>query len=279
MASNSDSPKFKTTMTPFYRLICFLFILTILTGDKAFAQTKDIAVQENKFAKLYSKLASFIPADYDSISFYSDKLEEEFTSFIKNNPTTLNYPFKKLIDSNFCDVKTSSDGNFRIYSWDTWTGGTMHVFRAIYQWKSNGKIFTKIPKYVEGDAGSFCSKIFTVNIGDKPYYLAVTNGIFSTKDAMQSISAYSIDGDKLVDTVKIFKTKTKNLSSIDVEFDFFTVVDRPERPLELITYDDTQKIIYIPVVGNKGQVTKKNILYQLKDRYFEFIGIETGMRK
>lgn len=217
--------------------------------------------------------------DYDSISFYSDKFETGFTKLIQNNPATLNYPFKKLVDSNFCDVRTSIDGNFRIYSWDTWTGGTMHIFETIYQWKSNGKVFTKIPKYDEGEAGSFCSKIFTVNINDRTYYLAVTNGIFSTKDAMQSISAYSIEGSKLVDTVKLFKTKTKKLNSIDVEFDFFSVVDRPERPLELITYDDKQKIIYVPVVGDKGQVTKKNILYQLKGGYFEFIGIETGVRK
>jgi len=239
----------------------------------------DITSQENKFVNLYSKLASFIQADYDSTSFYADKFENEFTSFIKSNPKTLNYSFKKLIDSNFCDIRTSSDGNFRIYSWDTWTGGTMHIFKEIYQWKSNSKVFTKVPNYEEGDAGSFCSKVFTINIGNKTYYLAVSNGIYSTKDAMQSISAYSIEGSKLVDTVKLFKTKTKKFSSIDVEFDFFTVVDRPERPLELITYDDKQRMIYIPVVGDKGQVTKRNILYQLKDRYFEFIGIETRMRK
>lgn len=267
-------------MAPFTRLTRSLFVLAILFCDKAFTQTKDIASQENKFAKLYSKLSSFIPADYDSINFYSDKFEKEFTNFIKNNPKSLNYPFKKLIDSNFCFIRTSGDGNFRIYSWDTWTGGTMHIFKEIYQWKSNREVFTNVPTYdVEGDAGSFCSKIFTVNISDKPYYLAVTNAILSTKDAMQSISVYSIEGNKLVDTVKLFKTKTKRLNSINVEFDFFSVVDRPERPLELITYDDRQKIIYIPAVDDKGQVTKKNILYQLKGRYFEFIGIETGMRK
>lgn len=279
MASNSDSPKFKTTMTSFRRLTVSLFLVTVFTCDNAFSQTKDIVPQENKFVKLYSKLTSFIQADYDSIAFYSDKFETEFTRFIQNNPATLNYPFKRLVDSNFCDVRTSGDSDFRIYSWDTWTGGTMHVFKTIYQWKSNGKVFTKVPKYEEGDPGTFCSKIFTININGKPYYLAVTNGVMSTKDAMQSISTYSITGNKLVDTVKLFKTKTKKLNSIDVEFDFFSVVDRPERPLELITYDDKQKIIYIPVVGDKGQVTKRNILYQLKGSYFEFIGIETGMRK
>lgn len=256
-----------------------LFVLTFLTCVKAFAQSRDITSQESKCIQLYSKLVSFIQTNYDSISLYSDKFETEFTNFIKTNPTTVNYSFKRFIDSNFFNIKTSSDGNFRIYSWDTWTGGTMHIFKTIYQWKNNGSVFTKVRKYDEGDGGSFCSKIFTVTIYNKPYYLAVTNSIFSTKDAMQSISAYSIVGNNLTDTVTLFKTKTKKLKSIDVAFDFFSVVDRPERPLELIVYDDKQKIIYIPVVDDKEQVTKKNILYQLKDRYFEFVGIEKGIRK
>ena len=265
-------------MTVIPRLILSLLVLTILNSVKTFSQPESMALHENKFIQLYSKIGSFIPEKYDSLIFYSGKFETEFANFINSNPTSLNYPFKKLVDSIRCNVETSSDGNFRIYSWDAQTGGTMRTFRTIYQWKSNGKVFAKVPKYDESDPGSFCSKIFTVSIHDKFYYLAVTNGIYSTKDAMQSISAYSIVGNKLVDTVKLFKTKIKKLNSIDVGFDFFSVVDRPDRPLELIVYDDKQKIIYIPVVGDKGQVTKKNILYQLKDRYFEFIGIETGMR-
>lgn len=266
-------------MLSFCRLLGFFFVLATLTGGNALAQTTDILSQEIRVVKLYSKLYSFGRADADSISFYSDKFEKEFTSIVKNNPASLSYPFKRLVDSNFCDVKTSNDGNFRIYSWDTWTGGTMHFFRAIYQWKAKGEVFMKVPKHEELDAGSFCSKIFTVNINDKPYYLTITNGIFSTKDAMQSISTFNIEGDKLIDTVKIFKTRTKKLNSIDVRFDFFSVADRPERPLELITYDDKRKIIYIPVVDDQGQVTKTNILYQLKNNYFEFIGTKTGMRK
>lgn len=259
----------------FRRLNYIFFVVTIFICNKAFSQTKDIASQENRFVNLYSKLFSFVQSDYDSILLYSEKFGKEFTSFISANPTTLNYSFRKLIDSNNCHIKTASDGNFRIYSWDTWTGGTMRIFNEIYQWRDKGKVFTKVPTYTDGDPGSFCSKIFTVIIKNKPYYLAVTNGIYSSKDAIQSISVYAIDN-KLVDTVKMFKTKKALLNRIDVEFDFFSVVDRPERPLELIAYDKKQKIIYIPVIGDKGKVTNKNILYQLKSRYFEFIGIETG---
>jgi hypothetical protein len=265
-------------MKSFRRLTIFLLVLAMLPGEKSYAQTSDLASQERKIVKLYSKLASFIPGDYDSISLYSNRFSNEFSSFVKNNPGTLNYAFQKLIDSTNCRVQTSVDGNFRIYSWDTWTGGTMHFYKEIYQWKDNGKVFTKIPIREEGDPGSFCSKIFTVHINKQPYYLAVTNGIYSTKDAMESISVYKIDNNNLVDTIELFKTKSKTLNNITVEYDFFSAADRPERPLELITYDHKQKIIYIPVVNDKGQVTTKYILYQLKGHHFEFIGIETGKR-
>ena len=266
-------------MTPIRKLIFLFLFLTILISHESFAQRKDYALQEKGFANLYSKLLSYIQVDEDSTFLYSEKFSKDFKNFIKSNRTTLDYPFKKLIDSNYCQISTSSDGSFRIYSWDTWTGGSMHEFNEIYQWRGNGDVFTKVATHSKDDPGSFCSKIFTVSINGKTNYLAVTNAIYSTKDARQSISVYSVENNKLIDTVKLFKTKTKRLNKIDVGFDFFSVVDRPERPLKLITYDDKQKIIYVPVVGDKGQVTPRNILYQLKDKYFEFIGIETGTRK
>jgi hypothetical protein len=266
-------------LTQSRNLTCFIIALFVLFCEKVTAQISKIESEETRIAKIYSKLVSFIQSDYDSTGFYSDKFDKEFTGFIKANPATLDYPFRKLIDSNFCGIHTAGDKHFRIYSWDTWTGGTMHIFKSIYQWKVNGHTFTRSLEYEEEDATGFCSKIFTVDINRKLHYLVVTNYILSTKDAMQSISVYTIDGNSLIDTVKLFKTRTKALNTIDVDFDFFSVVDRPERPLELITYDEKQKIIYIPVVDEKGQVTKKNILYQLKGSYFKYIGIETGKRK
>jgi hypothetical protein len=56
---------------------------------------------------------------------------------------------------------------------------------------------------------------------------------------------------------------------ISVEFDFFSVVDRPERPLKLIKFDKTKTIIYIPVVYEDGKVTDKFIQYKFNGKYFE----------
>ena len=266
-------------MIMFRKVRYILLLLSLLLVNKSFAQKSDLSSEEIKLIKLYSQILSYSQENYDSISYYAERFENKFTNFIKNNSTTLDYSFKNSIDSNICWVRTSNDKNFRIYNWDTRTGGSMHIFKTIYQWRNNGKVFVNAPQYAEGDPGSFCSKIFTVIINNQSFYLAIGNGIFSNKSMMQEISTFSIKGNKLVDTVKLFKTKTKKLNRISIEFDFFSVVDRPERPLELINYDDKKKIIYIPVVDNNGKVSNKNILYQLNGSYFEFIGIETGKRK
>jgi len=253
----------------------FFFILAICGGTNTFSQTKNFAAQEERLVKLYAKMESFLRVSYDSLPLYSEKFDKELTRFIQNNPGTLKYPFKKFEDDHVCDVVTSGDGNFRIYTWDTQTGGTMHFYHEILQWNSNGKVFTKIIKYEKDDPGSFCSAVYTAQVNNKPVYLAVKNGVYSTKDVMQSVTAFRING-KLLDSVKLFRTKTERLNTIQVYFDFFSVVGRPERPLKLITYDDEPGQLYIPVVGDKDQVTKKNLVYQLKGSYFEYTGVEAG---
>ena len=62
------------------------------------------------------------------------------------------------------------------------------------------------------------------------------------------------------------------LNKIEAEFDFFSVVDRPERPLKLIKFE--QNKLYIPVVDEKGTVSKKFLVYQLNSNCFEYIGIK-----
>jgi hypothetical protein len=132
-------------MTLSRKLICSLLVLAFLTSVKAFSQTREIGSQEREFVPLYSKLASFIKADYDSLSFYSDKCGKEFTSFIQNNPNTLSYPFREL-DSSYCEIRTSSHGSFRIFSWATWTGGTIIFPKQSISGRTKVRCFRKFGK-------------------------------------------------------------------------------------------------------------------------------------
>jgi hypothetical protein len=263
-------------MTTFLRT-SFIFILSICISANTYSQNKKFAAQEDKLAKIYSKMLSFYQKNGDSVDFYSLKFEKEIKTFVQKNPETLNYRFKKLDeDSGFCSIQTSADRKFRIYSWNSWMGGSMRIYKEFYQWKGNGKVFVKTPQYMEGsDEGCICYDLYTVFVKNRMYYLASKLSVASGRDRVYSVSAYRIDGDKLLDSVKLFKTKTEMLNTIDVYVDLGKVVEPIERE-EFISYDPGKKIVSIPLVNEKDELTNKNLLYQLKGRYFEYIGVEVA---
>jgi len=246
--------------------------LTVI-GIGASSQPTRIAEKEAYCVKLYSKILNLYYSDRDSAAIYSDRFEKEFQRLITSQPATLNYPFSKLVDSNFSFIRMSPDKNLKIYSWDTWLGGSMHEFRTIYQWRHKGVTYSKM-RPVNGDIGSYCSGIYHVIIGDKSYYLVITNAIFSNKDHSQTITAYTTNGNKLDDKAAIFHTNDNALSTISINFDASSVADRPERPLQLIVYNESNHTLYIPFVGKNDQVTPRKFIYQLTEKGFEYAGMQ-----
>lgn len=239
-------------------------LLPLASYSQALGKIKtDLLAASNKLFSFYQ------PHNSDSLDKYSQLLRTKTIEALSNNPGTLKYPFKMLIDSNACEIVTSEDSLFRIYSWDTWAGGTMHFFNVVYQFSDKNKVYTEPQELDEGDNGAFYSEIFTLKAGSKTYYLAVSNATFSTKDAAQSIEVFTIENNKLNKQVKLIKTQSGFTHHISVGFDFFSVVDRPERPLKLIRYDQNKKIIYIPLVHEDGKVTNKFIQYKFNGEHFE----------
>ncbi|HEU5168382.1 MAG TPA: hypothetical protein VFU29_22710 [Chitinophagaceae bacterium] len=249
----------------FLLLALFLFIVK----QDSFGQTNSFDKNDKELSSLYSKIFPFYYGNHDSLNYYSDLFSTKLATFIKTNPRTLNYKFKSLVDSNACHIVTSKDGLLRIYSWDTWLGGTMHDFNNIFQFKSGNKIYSTDLDKNEEDFGTYFTSIFTLKTNLKTYYLAVSGGSESTKDAYEIISVYSISNDTLDDNVKLIKTGSGLNNSISFEYDFFSVVDRPERPIQLIKYDTDKKIIYIPIVLENGKVTDRYILYKFNGQYFD----------
>lgn len=146
-------------------------------------------------------------------------------------------------------------------------GGSMRIYKELYQWKGNDKVFVKTPKYMDGnDEGCLCYDMYTVLIKDQTYYLAGKLTVASGRDRAYSISAYRIDGEKLLDSVKRFKTKTELLNTIDVVVDLGNIIEPYERDDEFISYDPKTKIVYVPLINGKSQLTSKDLLYQLKGR-------------
>jgi len=246
-----------------------LILLLIFGRQLSYGQTKSFDKVDKELTTLYSKIFPFYYGNQDSLNYYSDLFSTRLTNFIENNPSTLKYKFKSLTDSNACRIVTSADGLFRIFSWDTWLGGTMHDFKNIFQFKSDGKVYSTDLNRNEDDLGTYFTDIYTLKANNKTYYLTINSSSESTKYVYETISVFTISNDILDDNVKLIKTQTGLNNSIGFEYDFFSVGDRPERPMRLTRYNPDTKTIYIPIVLEDGKVTDRFILYQFTGQYFE----------
>ena len=184
----------------------------------------------------------------------------------------LAYAFPKLQEEMY--VAKSKDGKFRIYSWDMQTGGTMRDFAAVYQFRGTGG---KTIMWAENDedesAGSFYPEIFQVSSKNGPIYLATSTFIGSTSTHGQSIKTIKINGDDLDLTAKLIRTGSGLVDSVGFGYDFFSVVDRKERPIKLFEFNEVKKEFKFPIVVEdeetpQGRVTNKFITYRFNGTHF-----------
>ena len=250
----------------------FVFLLFIASVS---AQTPQRMEQELiKNLKELEKYSSY-GSNYDEEK--NSQANEVFeTNLLKYTKlaSTLSYNFPLL--NKLMLNATSEDGNFRIYSWDTETGGTMHDYARVYQFRgADGKVYSRTDDNTgeEGDMGSFVYAIYTVNSKAGKIYIVCSNFIGSTQDHYQSADLYRIEGYALKDKVKLIKTASGLTDTLNFEYNFFSVVNRKERPIKLILFDKKTNILKIPVVVNdkefpNGRVTNKFISYKFNGTNF-----------
>jgi hypothetical protein len=184
----------------------------------------------------------------------------------------LRYGFPRLKEEMY--VATSSDGKLRIYSWDKQTGGTMRDFASVFQYQGkSGSVFTWADDDIGDAAGVFYQAIYQVSSRSGPIYLAASTFIGSTSLHGHSIKVVRIIGDKLDQKANLIRTPSGLKNSVGFAYDFFTVVDRPERPINLFEFDAARRTFRFPVVieDNKtpqGRVTGKYITYRFDGKYF-----------
>ena len=252
-----------------------LALFTLLAGLSITAQTTP-AVERELIGYLnnVTKYGSYAGAyDGDKLDKNNAALKAGLLKYGKR-ADTLAYKWPKLNDKMY--VTTSRDGRFRIYSWDMSDGGTMHNFDNVFQFKGkSGKVYTwaRMDSREGDDSGSFYTQIFQADIPGGPAYLGVSTWIGSTSMTGQTISAYKINGEKLDTAAKIIKTRSGVTNSIGFGYDFFSVVDHPERPIRLFFFDDAKKSFRFPVVIEdsrtpQGRVTNKFITYRFDGKYF-----------
>ena len=224
--------------------------------------------------KNLEKLASKTAANRDkALAKENAALEREFRVY-GQTASTLKYGFKALANKMF--IATSKDGKFRIYSWDTQTGGTMRDFENVFQYMGDkGKVYVQaIPQSKKGGVRGFSHQVFQFDTGSRRIYLANFTFVFSTSAIRQELSVYGIDGRKLNSNLKLINTRSGPHNSVGFDYDFFSVVNRPERPVTLFHFDDAMRSFRFPVVlddkkfVNGGRVTDKFITYRFNGKYF-----------
>lgn len=239
---------------------------------KTDSDSSNLIKKEKQILKFHNAtLKAMENAPIDSlIVINSKRFTDSMSDLIKNNPNTFNYSFELLQKENAINLISSADDNLRVYSWNNHLGGTMRFFNQIFQFKSNEQITVDI-HLAEKDPQAFFSKIYEVkNSKKETFYLVISNSILSSKYSVQHINAYKIDTGKL-NKIQVFKTKTNTLDQISVEYDFFSVVDRPERPVEVITLENNT--LKIALVDDKQNVTSKNLIYEWDGEYFVYKGV------
>ncbi|MEJ5105042.1 hypothetical protein [Chryseobacterium sp. MYb328] len=207
---------------------------------------------------------------YDSLAAANTKFEKLLVRYTSSHPQTITNDFK-FLEKNGLIIATSEDGKFRIYSWDTWTGGTMHFFKNIFQYKSDQKVYSKAGENQgEGDPGSYYYQINDIISENKKYYLAQNKAILSSGMSYHNIKVFSIDNGQLNDKAQLIKTLSGIKNQLGYEVDLTASANRNYEGRDYeIEYDPKNKIISIPVIQADSKVTAKKIRYQFKGKYFE----------
>ena len=168
---------------------------------------------------------------------------------------------------------TSDDNRLRLYSWDTWTGSTMHYFDALAQYNIGGASVARILNDISDaehtpDPGSYFSEINSIHTSDgRSVYLVSDYTIASKNEKANGIKAYMIDKGELKN-VPFFKTRKLTTNYIDfvynVSYDSLTSI------VISIHLSSDKKKLYVPVVMKNGHLQNKYWLYVFKGDKFVY---------
>jgi hypothetical protein len=218
-------------------------------------------------------------------AYYDSDYIKNLYYLLKNNPTTIDYPFNILKEQDDFYTETSSDGNFRIYCQYYYLPGSIFPFiMAQYKSGNNVNLFefdywstdkyeTDFP-YVNG------IKIHTLNLNNKAYYLvdcAIVDRASMNHNVANGnqIRIYSIENGELKKQ-KLFNTTKKTLDEIAFMYDgsqFYDEDSTSDFDFNIVKYNNKNKTILVPLI-NKTALTNRYLQYKWDGKYFTYIGVK-----
>ena len=203
----------------------------------------------------------------EALSIQNQNFSDKLLQYASESSEMLTYNFPN-IEEIYWRITTSPDKKFRIYSWDTMSGGSMRFYQNIFQWKDYDKLYAKKNKIPEGDPGGFYSEIFQLTDELNTFYLSYFHSVLSGRDSYQAIHTMDFEREKFYPKFEKIKTKSGLNFKLGFSFDFFSVKSSKEFPPKLIKFDKARQTISIPVVNTEGKVSSKTIFYEYDGDYF-----------
>lgn len=204
----------------------------------------------------------------DSLVNANAVFEKKLKNYTGKYPSTIRHNFDRLAKTRL-KVITSGDGLFRIYSWDTSLGGTMHKFKNLVQYKSGTKVYSVFLITDKAGFEPFYSDLYHINNGKKTFYLAINKGVLSSAYLAQGVRVFSIDYSKLNINAKLIKTKSGLSYRVDISSDLSAEVNKEITEQPKLQYYPKTQILKIPLITSKGKITNKFIIYRFTGSYFE----------
>lgn len=266
-------------MNRYFLSLSLLVLLFFLSCGKSTNNNSTNALDLGSKEEL--ELINLIKAEYDSSR--REMIPITNTAFIKylvDNPHSLDYPFDKLQKETEISIETSEDGNLRIYSWNSYNGGSMPMYTNILQYRSDGKVYVNglgliddiginIPQYYqvyedEDIVGSNVVGLITFSVSDSSvYYMLKTDDKIMHNCALLGLQAVKIQKGQIVSAPIFYTEEDGVLDNLSVEYNPIEWSNKNNASKNLnrnFEFEKQKQILYVPysVEGN------------LVDRYRQF---------
>lgn len=225
-----------------------------------------------------------------------DKVNRDFAKWLLKDTCTYYYDFPSLTDSlETITIATSDDGKVRIYSWDTWMGGTMIDWDNVIQYRSaddklktfDGCVWdiekTSGDEEDEGDFGCYTKAIYSFQRKDGQT-IYVTDSYFreSSMYGFNTLDAFCISDGKLQSVTDAFVTPDRTMKSdVGAEYiipSWYFLTDGKGWDW-VFSLDKETQTFYVPVTGEEeipDCMTDQYDLYKFNGHQFVYIGRDGG---
>jgi hypothetical protein len=262
------------------KILLYFYIISAIMSlhGLAFSQpSKDFETSVKTYLK---KIEDNIHGDRDSLEVANHNFSQYLKSVLPTITASLSPSFQSPSEQLW--IASSADQRMRIWSWNTYTGGSMPAITNIVEFKTASGIGTVDlqedlgwgPK--EGGGNHEFDTIYILKKAKKKYYIAKGTWRADKQDVGAEVVAFEIT-DTLNTDVKLFKIKR---DTIITEWDTLPQSDMnaggyncPPPAVKMNSNGTVLKFQHIGWIKNHDTLTSKWDVYEFDGKYFVYKGI------